>query len=222
MQEFHPSPIKPKNEDVGQTFFVSFLPSLSVLPTPAALLQSGQAAHCPHTPLTHCRLQLALSHPFLPVRFPHPEASSALPWLITAGDVGPATHTVQGQPCAICQPRGAQPFFPAIAPDWPAIAPLCLSLPASLLAQQFTHQPTATELPGRVHCIVQCFALAPVSRARARGRPLLCRGTVRFLWSSSHFLVPVFPITGYSHLGTRVLLMDRFLSLLPLAGQGQG
>lgn len=43
----------------------------------------------------------------------------------------------------------------------------------ALLARQFTHQPTATELPGWVHCIVQCFAPAPVSQARACRRPLL-------------------------------------------------
>lgn len=132
LQESHHFPRKPKNEDVGQTCFVSRLPSLAG--PAAAPLRAGQSALRPHTSLVHRGLRPGL----VPLRPPGQTSSlgSQLgsPWLSSSarasgGPWGPATRTVPGQPCASRQ-RGGSHLRPAVTPDCLQALPLLLfSLP---------------------------------------------------------------------------------------------
>lgn len=184
LQESHHFPRKPKNEDVGQTRFVSRLPSLAG--PSAAPLRAGQSALRPHTSLVHRGLRPGLVPPRPPGQTSSLGSQLGSPWLSSSarasgGPWGPATRTVPGQPCASRQ-RGGSHLRPAVTPDCLQALPLLLlSLPAppppssSVRPSACSHRASSHDRAALLCDVMPapCGSSKAVPRAWARGHPLL-------------------------------------------------
>lgn len=163
LQEFHHFPIKPKNEDVGQTCFVSRLPSPSG-PSAALLRQASlptvpTGPHCPHTSPVPSGLQPGLVPPLPPGQtsscrrqLGSPLAKQQRSGL--GGSLGSChTHSAGTALCHL--PAGVAPTSSLQSPQIARKRSLMLlfSLPP---AYRFTSQPAATRLPPQASVTVRC------------------------------------------------------------------
>lgn len=213
LQEFHHFPRKPKHEDVGQTFFVSFLPippvprhqplrsgqpSLPTVPTGPSFTPAP-ARPCPApSPGGTCSPGSRLSSPW---------ASWRQPGVLLPHRARPAWAT--------CQQRGAHHFL-LQSPHIPAITPWRLPSPCG----HSIHPPTASDRAPRravalrriLGCTVQYrFARAVCTSSGAISRAWCAHPSSTSILEGAPLVFRPLSVAAFSpqvcsHLGTRVLL----------------